>query len=157
LPSIAFALIGVSLRGGAVRRPWPALLAGAIIALLSFEGGLPIVRRAVHLAPALRPIARATFHVGVVVALASASFALARKPTLSWLGRLGRRSLPIYWVHVTVVFGFWTAPMHDALSPAVIALALCATLFTAGAAFRGGRARLSGLAADVDSSSNPRA
>lgn len=112
-PFAGYALLGCAAVRLRVGRPTRVLAIAIAVAALAFEGGFPFVRRALHDHPELRPFARFAFSSASCAALAALAFVSRDRR----LAMLGRRSLVVYWVHVSVVFGVVSLPLHRALGP----------------------------------------
>ena len=54
--------------------------------------------------------------LGVVVAVTGAAYALTRVWPMTLLQEFGRASLFVYWIHVEMVYGFFSRPIRRALS-----------------------------------------
>jgi uncharacterized membrane protein len=64
--------------------------------------------------------------VGVMLLMLAGAYLWTRRrtgPGWSWMQNLGKTSLPVYWVHVTLVYGGLTTSLKRALTPAGSVLA----------------------------------
>lgn len=124
-PWLGYAFVGFGLGSRLRAHPWALGVAGAVLACVCFEGGLPGARRLLHDVPSVRPFLRFGFHLGSLLALGGLASSLR---TCAPLIALGRVSLAVYWVHLQIAYGLLSIPFFHSRPPLVCAVGAASVL-----------------------------
>lgn len=131
-------LSGVASRGRDMRAHVIVFVGGLLLVAVGFyTATLPSIYRESSFwtsSPTYFAIRTGTMMAVLAVAYFGAPFFSRLKPLASVLEKFGANSLFVYWIHVELVYGYATWPLHNRLPPAGFVIAyvtFCAAMFGA--------------------------